>query len=48
MKGFLRKLEEKLERMEKHFDDDVKLNTSLNKQLFEYEVNTVATYSNKK
>jgi hypothetical protein len=44
MKTFLSKLEEKITLMEKHFDDDARLNASLNNFLYQYEVNSQITY----
>ena len=31
--------------MEKHFDEDLKINTSMNQYLYEYEVNSILAYS---
>jgi hypothetical protein len=45
MRSFLKKLELRFEHMEKLFDDDVKLQTSLNQFFIEYEQNSSVTYS---
>lgn len=48
MKTFLARLEDKIASMEKHFDDDARRNASLNKFLYEYEVNSQVTYGTMK
>ena len=45
MKSFIDKLQKKYEVLEKHFDADQKVNHSMNKFLYEYEVNSVLAYS---
>lgn len=45
MSAFLVKLLEEVEKREKKFEEDVVKNASLNKFLYEYEINSVQSYS---
>jgi hypothetical protein len=48
MKTFIERLELKYEKLEKHFDHDLKINASMNQFLYEYEVNSIIAYSQEK